>query len=51
MPDNSPRALESLIGKLPRPKKIAYKRIHASSDDALTYEKIEFISESEYDLR
>jgi dienelactone hydrolase len=36
-----------LIGKLPRPKKIAYKRIHAFSDDDLTYEKIEFLSERE----
>jgi dienelactone hydrolase len=47
MPTNDPRALELLIGKLPRPKKIAYRKIHSFSDDDLTYEKIEFFSESE----
>ena len=26
MPSNNPRTLELLIGKLPRPKKIAYRK-------------------------
>ena len=47
MPGNNPRMLESLIGKLPRPRKIAYKKIRAFSDDDLSYEKIEFFSEGE----
>ena len=47
MPANTPRTLELLIGKLPRPKNIAYRRIHIVSDDELTYEKIEFPSEGE----
>lgn len=47
MPGNTPRALESLIGKLPRPTKIGYTTIHSFSDDDLTYEKIEFLSEGE----
>jgi hypothetical protein len=40
-------ALESLIGKLPRSKKITYKKIQSFSDNDLTYEKIEFFSEGE----
>jgi dienelactone hydrolase len=47
MPTNNARTLELLIGKLPRPKKIAYQRVHSFSDDDLTYEKIEFLSEGE----
>ncbi len=47
MPTSDPRTLELLIGKLPRPKKIAYRRVHSFSDDDLTYEKIEFFSEGE----
>lgn len=47
MPSNSPLTLELLIGKLPRPKNIAYKKIHFFSDDDLTYEKIEYFSEGE----
>jgi dienelactone hydrolase len=44
---NDPRTLELLIGKLPRPKKITYRKVHSFSDDNLTYEKIEFLSEGE----
>jgi hypothetical protein len=47
MPTLSPRTLELLIGKLPRPKKIAYRRIDSFSGHDLTYEKIEFLSECE----
>jgi hypothetical protein len=47
MPTSNPRRLELLIGKLPRPKNIAYRRVHSFSDDDLTYEKIEFVSEGE----
>jgi dienelactone hydrolase len=47
MPINNPRTLELLIGKLPRPKKIAYRRVHSFRDDDLMYEKIEFFSEGE----
>jgi dienelactone hydrolase len=47
MLSNNPRALELLIGKLPHPKKIAYRQIDSFSDDDLTYEKIEFSSEGE----
>jgi len=43
MPTNNRRTLEALIGKLPRPKKIAYTRIGSFSDDELTYEKIEYL--------
>ena len=38
MPSNNPRTLELLIGKLPRPGKITYRRVHSFSDDDLTYE-------------
>lgn len=47
MPGNTPRALELLIGKLPRPRKIGYTTIHSFIDDDLTYEKIEFLSDGE----
>ena len=47
MPSSNPRTLELLIGKLPRPKRIAYRRVHSFGDDDLTYEKIEFFSEGE----
>jgi len=29
MPTSNPRSLELLIGKLPRPKKIAYRKVHS----------------------
>ena len=47
MPTKNPRTLELLIGRLPRPKKIEYRKIHSFTDDGLAYEKIEFFSEGE----